>query len=215
MNIITDAALPDRITFGAQADPTWSTVIVETVSGRETSIQNWSDARHRYDIALAISTAADYQAVRAHFHTVRGRANGWLLRDPLDHTVTSAAGKLLGAGGAAVAADGSYQLYLRYGSGADAYDRKITRPDDPVQIIRTRSGTPTDIEGTDATVNYSTGAVAITGHASGDTYAWAGRFRVPVRYDTDRLPSVIIDRQRGGGQLLVRVDSIPVVEVRE
>jgi len=215
MNVITDAVFPEFISFGSQADPTWSTEIVETVSGRETSIQNWSDARHRYDVAMAITKASDYQAVRAHFHLVRGRANGFLFNDPLDYAATAVNGKLLSAAGAAIAADGTYQLFKRYGSGAAAYDRKITRPDSPIQVLRTRSSSTTNIVGAGATVSYTTGTVAITGHASGDTYAWVGTFKVPVRYDTDRLPGAIVNRQPGGGQLFVSVQSIPVVEIRE
>ena len=216
MNVNTDAVFPECISFGAQADPMWSTVIVETVSGRETAIQNWSDARHRYDVSLAVRTASDYATVRAHFHTVRGRANGFLFRDPVDYTVASAAGKLLSSAGAAVTADGTYQLYKRYGSGSDAYDRKITRPDTPIQVLRTRSGSTTDIVGAGAAVTYTTGAVVISGHVSGDTYAWAGNFKVPCRYDTDSLPSVIVNKEPGmAGELLVRVDRIPVMEIRE
>lgn len=216
MNVDTSAVFPECISFGAQADPTWSTVIVETVSGRERSIQNWSDARHRYDVALAVRTASDYQTVRTHFHAVRGRAIGFLFKDPLDYVVTAAEGKLLSAAGAVVAADGTFQLYKRYGSGSSAYDRRITRPDSPIQVLRTRSGNTTDIVGSGATVSYTAGTVAITGHASGDTYAWSGSFLVPCRYDTDRLPSLIVNKQPGAsGQLLVRVESIPIVEIRE
>lgn len=216
MNVNTDAVFPEKISFGAQADPTWSTTIVETVSGRESSIQNWAEARHRYDVALAVRTASDYQAVRAHFHMVRGRAVGFLFRDPLDYTVSATAGKVLSAAGAAISANGTYQLFKRYGSGSSAYDRKITRPDSPIVVYRTRSGNTTDITGAGAAVTYTTGAVVITGHASGDTYAWAGSFKVPCRYDTDRLPSVIVNRQPGEtGELLVQVESIPVLEIRE
>lgn len=217
MNVITTAVFPEKISFGAQADPMWSTVIVETVGGREQSIQNWADARHRYDVSLAVRTASDYQAVRTHFHTVRGRANAFLFRDHLDYTVTSDAGKVLSATtGAAITANGTYQLFKRYGSGSEAYDRKVTRPDSPIRVLRTRGGSTTDIVGAGAAVTYTTGAVVITGHSTGDTYAWDGNFMVPCRYDSDSLPSVIVNKQPGAaGQLLVRVDRIPVVEVRE
>lgn len=208
MNFV-DIEFPRRIAFGAQSDPMWSTELTGTIAGWEDANQNWTQARHAYDVALAVRTASDYLLVRAHFHQVRGRANSFPFKDFLDHKVAQADGLLVEAGG-------NYQMHRQYGTGVSAWLRKITRPvSGTVKVWRTRSGTTTDAT-SDATITYSTGAVAMASHASGDTYAWSGEFMVPCRYDTDRLPSVVINKQPGAeGELLVQCQSIPIVEVRE
>ncbi len=154
--------------------------------------------------------ASDYLLVKAHFHKMRGRAKSFPFLDPIDHTVTTATGVLTLISGA------NYQLFYRYGSGTGAYDRKITRPAATIKVYRTRSGVTTDITGA-STISTTTGVVTVAGHVSGDTYSWAGTFYVPCRYDIDKLPAAITNKQpqAGGGELFVECDSIPIVEVRE
>lgn len=202
------ADFPERIAFGAQSDPQWSTNLVALGSGFESANQNWQDCRHAFDVSFAVRVLSDYQLIRAHFHQARGRARAFLFKDFLDYTATQAEGVLTATGTA-----NQYQMHKRYGSGADVYDRRITRPRNPVLVYRTRTGTTTTIT---PTVDYDTGLVTVSGHVSGDTYAWAGEFRVPCRYDTDRLPSAAVNREPGPtGELFVQCDAIPVVEVRE
>jgi uncharacterized protein (TIGR02217 family) len=210
-----DIPFPDCIAFGAQSDVMWLTNIVQSIGGYESANQNWEDGKHAYDVSFAVRTASDYQDIRTHFNRVRGRANTFPFKDYLDFEVT--AGVLLSVAGAIPAANGTFYLHKRYGSGGSLWDRKITRPDSTLtSVTRTRSGTPSNILGTDAVVTYTTGAVAITNHVGGDTYTWAGTFKVPCRYDTDRLPAAIINKQPGqAGELLVDVQSIAIVEVRE
>jgi uncharacterized protein (TIGR02217 family) len=204
---------PDCIAFGAQSDPMWSTNIPVSAGGFEKANQNWEEVRHAYDVSFAVRTASEYKLIRTHFNEIRGRANHYPFKDYLDFEVSTSEGRLLSAAGAAPAADGSFQLHKRYGS-TNAYDRKITRPDSPIAVWRTRSAVTTNIVGAGAAVTYTTGVVAITGHVGGDTYSWSGTFKVPVRYDTDRLPAAIINRHNAE-ELLVDCSSIPLVEVRE
>jgi uncharacterized protein (TIGR02217 family) len=211
--VYVDIPFPDCIAMGAQSDPTWSTSLAATIGGTEYANQNWADARHAYDVSFAVRNATDYLLIREHFHQVRGRAKSFPFKDFLDFEVTQAQGLLADD---AIDPTGDYQMYRRYGSGADAYDRKITRPvSGTITVYRTRSSTTTDATA-DATIDHTTGLVTMANHLGGDVYAWAGEFRVPCRYDTDRLPGVAINREPGiDGDLLVRCDSIPLVEVRE
>lgn len=203
---------PDCIAFGAQSDAMWSTELAAVLSGREVANQNWQDARHAFDASQSVKTASDFAQVREHFHQVNGRAKSFPFRDFIDFEVTQANGRLLTLAGAVPSADGTYYLHKRYGSVAP-YDRRITRPDNPAQVFRTRGGTTTDITGSGAAITYTTGAVAITGHVGGDTYSWAGTFVVPCRYDTDRLSASAINRS--DDELLVQCGPVPLVEVRE
>lgn len=206
---------PERIAMGAQSDAGWSTDLATSLAGFDFTNENWQDARHYFDLAFAIRNRVDYLLVRAHFHEVRGRARKFLFKDFLDFEVSTAEGLLLTDGLAPITANGTYYLHKRYGA-TNPYYRKITRPDSPISVFRTRSSTTTNITGAGAAVTYNTGEVAITGHMSGDTYAWGGTFKVPARYDIDRLPGVAINKEPGAdGELLVQCDSIPVVEVKE
>ena len=206
---------PERIAMGAQSDSGWSTDLATNTAGFESTNEKWLNARHYFDLSFAIRNRVDYLLVRSHFHEVRGRARAFLIKDFLDFEVSTAEGQLLTTALAAVTANGTYYLFKKYGS-VNPYYRKITRPDTPISVFRTRSSTTTNITGAGATVTYTTGAVAITGHAGGDTYSWSGTFKVPARYDIDRLPGVAINKEPGAdGELIVQCDSIPVVEVKE
>jgi uncharacterized protein (TIGR02217 family) len=207
-----DVPFPDCIAFGATFDPVWSTTVVPVIGGQESTNENWEDAKHNFEISFAARPVSDYQALRAHFHEVRGRANSFPVKDYLDFQVTTSQGRLLSSAGAAPSANGTYNLHKRYGS-TNPYDRRITRPDTPIQVFRTRASVTTDITGAGAAVTYAGGTVAITGHASGDTYTWSGTFKVPSRYDVDRLPSAVINKS--DDELVVDCGPVPVVEVFE
>lgn len=206
-----DIEFPRRIAFHATAEAQWSTGLTSLLSGFETTNQNWSQTRHAYDVGLAVRTASDYLLVKTHFHAMRGRAKSFPFLDPIDFKVSQADGVLTASGS-------DWQMFYRYGSGDGAYDRKITRPrTGTVAVFRTRSGVTSNVTGS-ATITYTTGIVAISGDADGDTYAWSGEFFVPCRYDVDRLPGAIIDKQPPGQdapELLVACDSIPMLEVLE
>lgn len=208
-----DQEFPACVAFGAQSDPAWSTNIVASFSGREARNQNWTLARHYFDASPGIKTATDYAVVRQHFHTMRGRAKSFPFKDPLDFDVAQSQGVLITAESSP---NNEFQLYRRYGTGDDAFNRKITRPKTgTLTVYRTRSATTTDATA-DATIDYTTGIVTMASHVAGDTYAWSGEFRVPCRYDIDRLPAVIIDRNPGeDGELYVQCNGVLLVEDKE
>lgn len=208
MSTVIAANFPEKIALGAQSNPEWSTEVVMVLGGQEVTNQNWDHAKHQFDISFAIRDVSDYALVRAHFHMARGRARFFLFKDFLDHTCTTAEGAL-----DATAVTDVYQLVKVYGSGVDAYRRRITRPVSPIAVFRTRTGSTTLIA---PSIDYTTGLVTVTGHVSGDTYSWSGEFLLLCRYDMDRLPSIAANKRPGeAGELLVQCDAIMVVEVRE
>jgi len=203
---------PDRIAFGAQSDPLWSTEIAQTSAGFESAAERWTHNKHEFDVSFAVRTVSDYALVRTHFNVMRGRSRTFPFKDYLDFAVTAAEGVCFDD---TTSTDG-LQLFKRYGSGADAYDRKITRPrTGTLAIYRTRSMVTTNVTGS-ATIDYTTGRFTVTGDQPGDVYTWSGEFWVPCRYGADKLPAAIINKQPGeDGELLVECGSIAVVEVRE
>jgi uncharacterized protein (TIGR02217 family) len=202
-----DLEFPRRIAFHAQRSPVWATTVVETFGGLTYRNQEWANARHEFDVSLAVRTVTDYKTVAAHFYQVRGRANSFPFSDPLDHDCRSDTGITF-----EIVAGVTYQLGKRYGAD-NPWDRRITRPvTGTVTIFRTRSGVISTIA---ATVDYTTGLVTVSGHVAGDTYQWAGQFFTPSMYASDKMPAVVSDRRPDGGELLVHCDSISITEVRE
>lgn len=208
--IFKNIEFPRGIAMGAQVAPGWNTGIAQTLAGFEHTQQNWANSRTSYDVSFAVRSASEYQLVRAHFHTVRGRAYSFPFRDPLDHKVTSADGILMASMESPAV---GFQLGKRYGAGVDAWERRIMLPDPQgLLIYRTRNGETTAAD--DGQVDFTDGSVFMAQHFPGDTYTWAGRFFTECRYDTDQLPAIIVDREGRDGELLVQCSAIPIVEVR-
>lgn len=194
---------PARIALGALRHADWSTTLNKTFGGWTQRNANRSRILHSWDIAFAIRTTSDYDAVVAHFHEARGRANSFPFRDYLDFAATASEGVLTLISGS------TYQLYKRYGS-VNPFDRKITRPRSPIVVYRTRGGSTSVIS---PTVSYTTGQVTVSGHVGGDTYTWAGEFDVPCFYSSDSLPGAIVNRQPGeAGEHYVQCESIMIEE---
>lgn len=199
---------PRRIAMGMLCQPGWNVSVVSLNNGDEQRNLNWTQTRHNYDATLAVRTLTDYADVLKHFHMARGRFHTFPLYDPVDHTVQQAQGKVI------LDQDESPstpQLHKRYGTGTYAYDRRITRPKQGT-ITMLSSGTPLT-EGADYTIDYNTGAVTTAYSIS--TLAWSGEFYVPCRYDIDRLPTRVVDRNGSAGELLIDAQSILLVEARE
>jgi uncharacterized protein (TIGR02217 family) len=47
-----------------------------------------------------------------------------------------------------------------------------------------------------------------------ETMKWLGSFDTPVRFDTDQFNATVIDRQGAGGELLIELPSIQLIEIR-
>lgn len=211
--IFVDVPFPDCIAFGSQFEPEWKTTVIENEGGYESSVQKWSQNRLTADVSFAVRTKTDYLLILDHFNMVRARARSFPFKNHLDFETTQLTGTVLSLAFAEIAANGTYYLHRKYGTGSNAFNKRITRPDSPVAVYRTRSAVTTNITGAGASITYTTGAVAITGHAGGDTYSWAGTFMIPCRYGVDRLPAAVVNKS--GEELIVSCDSIPVREVRE
>jgi uncharacterized protein (TIGR02217 family) len=131
VNAFDDVLFPLALGKNAQVTPGFSTAIVTTASGHEQRNSDWAQGRMRYDAGIGVRSEADLQLLIAFFRARRGAAKAFRFRDPLDnssHQMTgdpTATDQVLGVG------DGvrsSFQLLKSYGIGADAEQRKITRP---------------------------------------------------------------------------------------
>ncbi len=202
-----NVSFPPRLAFGIECDPEWSTTVIMTFGGQESRNLNWANARHNYDASFAIRTADDHAEIRNHFHMARGKTHSWPLLDPLDHGITVAEGVAQLANDS----DASFQLFKRYGSGAFAYDRKITR----ISVAQVYFSGVLQTPVTDYDLDPDTGLLIPIGtDISPDDVTWSGQFYVPCRYDTQKLP-VRITNKTAGTEFLVVSEGIPIVEVKE
>ncbi len=111
---------PNDIAYGSTFGPAWRTDVVRVASGQETRDSRWANPLYRGDVSYGVKTEDEMNELIAFFHTVRGRAYGFRFRDWGDYQATDEA----------LAPDGGSTVQLRktYGTGANDYVRKITKP---------------------------------------------------------------------------------------
>lgn len=171
------------------------TDVVIKASGAEARNQNWSYERLTYEVSHAARREVDWRKLQAFFRVVAGRAYSFRFKDWTDYEVAAADGKFI-----TIDATHAY-LAKRYTYGAETRDRKITKP---------VSGQVTFTGGSGLSLDYATGILT---HGTIPS-AWEGEFDVHVRFDTDEMRHVTIDKQPSG-ELIVGWDSIPLIEVRD
>ena len=195
MAFLESPRFPEKISFGATGGPTWQTEIAALDSGFEYANQNWSQARAKYEVAHDARRPEAFNELLAFYMAVKGKANQFRFKDWSDFSATSTQGVFAALSGT------TFQMYKRYTAGAMTYNRKIVKP---------VSSTVTVIGGTGASVSYTTGVVTVS---SGTPTAWYGDFDVPVRFDTDVMSAVIINRSIAAG-LIQGWQNVTLVEVR-
>lgn len=202
-----DVRFPLAVAFGATGGPERRTQIVTLGSGHERRGQRWRRARRRYDAGAGLRSLDDLHAVVAFFEARRGPLHAFRYHDPVDGrscpplSEPAATDQWLGEG------DGLrtvFPLVKRYGEGADAEPRGITRPV-PGSVAITVDGEPAE-----ATTDHATGLVTFAQPPAAGAAVTAGYlFDVPVRFDTDRLVVALAAFSAG------EVPSIPLIEVLE
>lgn len=123
MSFLESPRFPDNIAFGAVVGPTYLTVITPVYSGRETRSIAWTQSRCHFEVGRRMMNASDTATLDAFFRSVKGRANGFRIKDWTDYTVTTANGLLV-----TTTAPGVYQLAKTYITGALNETRNITKP---------------------------------------------------------------------------------------
>ena len=208
MQAFDDVLVPLPLGLDAAVAPEFSTSVTITASGHERRNALWSDARLRFDVGPGVRSEADLGTLIAFFRARRGQARGFRLRDPADFssavmTGTPAPGdQLLGLGDSLSA---TFALVKRYGAGAEAQVRPITRP--IAASIRVRLGTSEALTGwtlePDGKIRF---AIA---PAVGVEVRAGFLFDVPVRFAEDRLDI------SGVGIAAGEAPSVPLLEIRE
>ena len=129
--VIKEIRFPVDLSYGSTGGPGYSTAISATKSGYETSIIEWSQARHKYQATYGPRTQAQLEQVLALFHAVRGRGYGFRFKDWSDFRSSakeidpSATDQVIGTGdGVAL----TFQLVKIYNYSGETYARTIKKP---------------------------------------------------------------------------------------
>jgi uncharacterized protein (TIGR02217 family) len=197
-----ESRLPERFSFGAKGGPVFSTEVVKTAGGQRYANKNWLMPLHRFDVSENVKTQDDYDAIRAFFYNVAGQFDGFRFKDWSDYRAT--AQPLT-----AIVSGSTYQMTRAYIFGARTFSRPIYKPNAGASFTRTRSAVTSSIS---ASYSTTTGVVTVSGHVSGDTYAWTGEFDVPVAFTSDMCEASIDNKS--GGQFVISWPNVQVEEIR-
>ena len=207
VNAFDDVAFPLAMGREAVVSPGFSTAIVTTASGHEQRNADWASGRMKFDVGPGVRSEADVATLIAFFRARRGAAKGFRFRDPTDYSsagMTGAPGaldQLLGVGDAVRT---GFDLIKRYGMGADAEVRPVTRP--AAASVLVSVGGVTVAAGWSLVGGRVVFAVA---PALGADVRAGYLFDVPARFAEDVL-DVSVATWRAG-----EVASVGLVEVRE
>jgi uncharacterized protein (TIGR02217 family) len=203
-----EVRFPDNISRGARGGPERRTQIVELSSGAEERNASWANSRRRYDVAYGIRRADDLAAVVAFFEARNGRLHGFRFKDWADFKsclpsqTPGPTNQPIGTGNGAAT---QFQLTKRYTSGAQSWNRTITKPVAGTVSIALNGAT----QASGWSVSTATGLVTFTTAPAAGVAITAGfEFDVTVRFDTDAL-DVTLDLERLGS-----ITSIPLIELR-
>ena len=190
-------------------DIDYSTSIVPADGGEEDRNASWTAARRRWRSDAARLTDELVEKLEMHFHMTRGAWKTFLFKDRADfnhwQVSTSTAAIAIGTGDAA---DLTFPLVKRYGSGADQRSRTIT---DPISgTVQIYLAGVLQTETTDYSIDYETGIVTFTSAPGGGVAVTAKfQFRTRVRFASDRLPLAPVARGRK-----YLISSVELIEVR-
>lgn len=173
---------PTSVSYGSSGGPGFKTSIFTVDSGLVHANPEWERLRARYQIEFDRCPQSDIELVENFFYGMRGKAIGFRYKDWNDYQIVNQN---------IVVGDGTstkFQLFKRYRSGANVFDRMIRKP------VRNQIGTLT-LDGDELVLNrdfyfnYTTGAITFNeappaGSVGHLDYA---EFDVPVRFDTDSL----------------------------
>lgn len=196
--------LPEDVEQGAEGGPEFKTTVLQLSSGFEKRNVEWQKVKPSYDVAYGIRTKEDLEDVVAFFYARQGKAYGFRFKDWSDYAIDDQA---IGTGDGA---NDDFQVFKRYTSGSQTYDREITRLVTGSLIVKVNGATKTIT--THYTVDVDTGLITFTGGnipTMGQIVSVTCEFDVPVRFDIDKL------NVRMQWEDAMEIPSVPIVGLKE
>lgn len=199
------------------SSPRYSTDVIVGASGYEVRNANWQDPLYKYNAAFGVKTKADIEALHIFFHGVKGREGSFLVKDYQDFAVTEWTTFAETPNSSLT----TFQLIKKYThSVLGTYTRTITKPkqlEGPNGVSIRDNGVVMGVG--NYSFSSSTGIVTFSSApATGRTIDFKiAEFYVPVRFDTDELPTEMLMwwiNQNAAERTLIELPDIPLVEVR-
>lgn len=227
-----EVEFPTQISYKAIGGPGFNTTVNPAFSGQEARNKNWSLSRGQWTVSLLTPSPEKLQALgltrqqyidllNGFFLVVSGKGDAFRLKDHKDYLA-------LGMPLSPAIADGTnrvFQLQKVYTIGGRTYTRTITKP--ITAAVNDYAGNALAntvfpyIGGVKQTTNYSvdqtTGILTFAaGHAPTALAAMTAdsQFHYPVRFDTDQLPIQTEESDFAGGEPIISVNSVGLIEVR-
>lgn len=197
MSFIEERLL-DKVAYGTQSGPEYSTKIVTLRSGVERRARLWTRPLTRFSVIYNALRAEDRAHVVRAFRVCAGRFYGFRMRDPLDY---EAVNEPLGL---ATGVEQTVQLSKSYDFGPIIEVGPVYKP---VTAQLYADGEPLV-----ATVDTTTGLATFTA-TDGAVITWSGVFDKPVRFDDDALLWSLDARSGAFAERIVSTD-VPLTEIR-
>lgn len=174
-----EVRFPEDISYGAVGGPKFKTTIFEADSGYEQRNIDWSQMRAEYVVGQNINTQPELDALFAFFYARRGRAHGFRFKDFTDFEISGP--QSIGTGDGATTV---FQVFKRYSSGGENYDRTIKKlVSGTVSVYKDAV-----LQASGFTVDLNAGTVTFSvAPAMGVVIGVEAEFDVPVRFDVDHM----------------------------
>lgn len=218
MAFIETPRFPFDFNYASRIMPRWSTDVIEFGNGTESRNANWTLPLLRYDMAYKVKDNASAKVIYDFFMAMRGKFNGFRLKDLHDFTSAAdgksapqAADVLIGVGDGV---ETQFQLVKLYTEGTLTTTRTINKLVADTEILEVNGAAQTDP--TNYTVNDNTGLVTFA-VAPPNTHqvTAAFEFDVPARFDTDDMPGLSYALYgAAAANDIVNFENIQLVEIR-
>lgn len=207
-----EVRLSTEVERGVSGGPRFKTRVLTLESGFEQRNEDWSESRGEWDIGFGLQSLEDAAAeltlrqIGDFFRARRGRLRGFRFKDFFDFTIGDpsdpvASNQEIGTGDGVTV---TFQIFKRYSSGGQDYDRTIKKP-----VAGTVAVLIDGVVDGAAVVDTVTGIVTPSSvPAVAEVVQVACEFDVPVRFDDDHLDVAMQLFDVG------QIPRIPIMELR-
>jgi uncharacterized protein (TIGR02217 family) len=206
-----ECEFPRQIRFRSMGGPTWKTTINQGLSGQEQRNRDWQDSRGKWQISLVTparlfdGNMQQYvELLVSFFDAVGGQADGFRLFDHKSHIAKAQP---------VITYNGNLQLAVSRTIAGRTYQKVITKPITSAIVDYQGNALPDTVflAGTNSPVAVDPTTGIVTG--AGDGTLLDFEYHFPVRFNRDDLPIVVEESDVLGGNPIISVDSLELLEV--
>lgn len=193
---------PDDIAYGSRGGPLYSTSVFTGSSGREKRNINWAFPKHQFNVGYGARNVDKIYDLVEFYHSVRGPGIGFRYKDFGDYKSCKVTQTPTEEDQVVASIDGSdtvFQLIKQYATGTLIQHRLIQKPIEGTILVSV--GGVSRVEGTDYTIDYTTGIITFVAPQTVTQIKWGGEFDVPCRFEEDSLPISYNDFQHGSADV--------------